>query len=238
MRKIRYKLGLILCLAASAGAVIAASGTIPVAGAQTSAGASADAPGAAESIDGIAARIEDDIITESELRELAAFQQVVDGRPMPRADLIKELADQWLTQGEADTAKFPRPSALDVNNAYAQLAMQFGGAEKFNSRCAAVGLSEAAVRRMLEQQLYLSRFLDYRFRPAAQVDDAQVEMYYREEFAPQLKARGQPVPPLEDVEETIREVLIQREITRRANEWLDDTRGRLQIETLPEGGAK
>jgi hypothetical protein len=242
MRSIRYWLSLILWLAAFAWPVTAASGsissTISGGGEQTSAAAAADAPGAVESVDGIAARIEDDIITESELHELAALQEVVDGEPKPRADLIKELADQWVTRGEADTAKFPRPSALDVNNAYAQLAMQFGGADKFKSRCATVGLNEMAVRRMLEQQLYLSRFLDYRFRPAAQVDDMQVEKYYQDEFAPQLKARGQQVPPLEDVQETIREVLIQREITRRANEWLEDTRGRLQIETLPEGSAK
>ena len=83
---------------------------------------------------------------------------------------------------------------------------------------------------MLEEQLYLSRFLDYRFRPAAQVTDAQVETYYRDEFSTQLKERGQQAPPLDSVEDTIREVLIQRAINERATQWLDDTRERLKIE--------
>jgi hypothetical protein len=191
-----------------------------------------------EIVDGIAARVEDDIITESEIRELAAFQRVVDRQAKPRTELITELAEQWIAQGEAGTAKFPRPSATDVDHAYAQLAMQFGGTKEFDARAAAEGLNEAAVRRMLEQQLYLSRFLDYRFRPAVQVDDAQVEAYYRDDFVPQVKASGQQVPPLENVEETIREVLMQREITKRATEWLDETRGHLQVEVLHPGSAQ
>jgi len=194
--------------------------------------------GTAQAVDGIAARIEDDIITESEVRELAAFQLLVDGKSKPRAELIRELVDQWATRGEADAEKFPVPSAADVNNAYAQLAMQFGGAKNFDSRAAAVELNEAAVRRLLGQQLYLSRFLDYRFRPAVQVDDAEIEAYYRDEFAPQVKERGQPVPSIENVQETIREVLVQRAITQRANEWLDNTRGHLQVEPIHEGDAR
>src|ERR1700733_15220973 len=55
-------------------------------------------------IDGVAARIEDDIIMESEVRELSAFQQLVDGKPKPRSDVIRELADQWILRGEAKTA--------------------------------------------------------------------------------------------------------------------------------------
>lgn len=193
--------------------------------------------GAARTIDGIAARIEDDIITESEVRELAAFQQLVDGRSESREEIIRELADQWIVRQEASAVNYQQPSQEEVDSANQQLAKQFPSAQEFKLRSAAVGLSEAAVRRLLQQQLHLSRFLDHRFRAAAQVDDQQIETYYQSEFAPQLKARGENVPPLEDVEDTIREVLIQRAITERAKKWLDDTRERLKIEILPEGAA-
>jgi hypothetical protein len=196
---------------------------------------SPSAQGGTQTVDGVAARIEDDIITDSEVRELAAFQQLVDGRSKPRGELIRELADQWIVRGEADTAQYPQPSAEDVERAYAQLEGQFASPEEFKRRCAAAGLSEAAVRRMLAGQLYLSRFLDYRFRPAAQVDQEQLQKYYDGEFAPQLKARGQAVPPLEDVEDTIREVLVQRQINERAQQWLDGTRDRLKIDIMSDG---
>jgi hypothetical protein len=192
--------------------------------------------GAGQTIDGVAARIEDDIITESEVRELAAFQQLVDGKPKPRSEILRELAEQWIVRGEANTARFSRPSQTDVDHAYASLAQQFKTPEEFQARCAAAGLTEAGVRRMLEEQLYLSHFIDFRFRPAAQISDQDIEKYYREEFAPQLKARGQPVPAMDEVDDTIREVLIQRAISERATRWLDETRDRLKIDVMTQGG--
>jgi len=190
------------------------------------------AEGAAEMVDGIAARIEDDIITESEVRELAAFQTLVDGQAKPREEVIRELADQWIVRGEASTANYPKPSAEDVDRAYSQLEKQFPSPAEFERRSATVGLGEAAIRRMLEQQLYLSRFLDFRFRPAAQVTEQQIEDYYKNEFAASLQKRRQPVPALEDVDEAIREVLIQQAISQRATAWMDDTRERLRIDVI------
>lgn len=196
---------------------------------------SASAADAGQTVDGVAARIEDDILTESEVRELGAFQQLVDGSEKPRTERISELADQWIVRGEIENAKYSPPSAADADRAYAQLAAQFSSPEDFTKRCAAAGLTEAAVRRMLTQQLYLSRFLDFRFRPAAQIDAKQIETYYENEFVPQLKARNQTVPPLDDVDDTIREVLIQRAISERATQWLDDTRSRLKIDVVSNG---
>jgi hypothetical protein len=191
--------------------------------------------GAPRIIDGIAARIEDDVITESEVHELAAFQQLVDGRAKSRQEIIRELADQWAVRQEAAATNYRQPSEEDVERTYEQLVKQFHSPVDFDGRIAAVGLSRAAVRRLLKQQLYLSRFLDYRFRPAAQIDQSQIEAYYNNEFVPQLRARGEKIPPIEEVEDTIREVLVQRAINDRATKWLDDTRERLKIDILPEG---
>jgi hypothetical protein len=213
-------------------------GAVNAAAHAQSRGASATRPsedGKEQSIDGVAARIEDDIITDSEVQELSAFQLLVDGQAKSRGEVIRELADQWIVNGEADTAKYPRPSSADADHAYANLASQFGSVDEFKARCAGAGLSEAAVRRILAQQLYLSRFLDYRFRPAAQVDQKRIQVYYDDEFAPQLKKRGETVPPLDDVADTIREVLIQRDITDRATQWLNDTRDRLKIDIVSNG---
>ena len=189
----------------------------------------------ARAVDGIAARIEDDIITESEVRELSAFQQLVDGKSKPRSDVINELEDQWIVRGEAKTEQFPSPSKEDTDRAYQQFLKQFPSADDFKARCSAAGLNDAAVRRLIEQQLYLSRFLDYRFRPQALVEQQDVEAYYDKEFVPQLKARSQSVPPLDSVQDTIREVLIQRSITENSQKWLDDTRSRLRVDVMAEG---
>jgi hypothetical protein len=125
-----------------------------------------------------------------------------------------------------------------VDRAYQEFVKQFPSPQEFQARCAALGLTDAAVRRILAQQLFLSRFVDYRFRPAAQVDEAQIGDFYHKEFAPQLEAKKQAVPPLEDVEDTIREVLIQRAISDRAAKWLDDTREHLKIDVVDQGAKR
>ncbi len=201
---------------------------------QTSSSRSSIAQGP-QTVDRIAARIEDDIIMESDVRELAGFQELVDGHSKARDELIRELAGEWIVRGEADAAKYPQPTNDDIENAYVRLVGQFASPEEFQKRMAEAGLSEAAVRRMLGQQLYLSRFLDYRFRSSAQVDQKQIETYYNEEFAPQLKTKGQTVPPLDSVADTIREVLVQRAITDRATQWIDETRAGLKIDVIPDG---
>jgi hypothetical protein len=200
--------------------------------------ASQSQPENPQQIDGVAARIEDDIITESEVHELGAFQQLVDGKPKSRPEILRMLGDQWMIRNEATSAKYAQPSSTDVDRAYAEFVKQFPSAEDFKQRCAEAGLSEAAVRRMVQQQLYLARFIDYRFRPTAQVTDQQVADYYRDEFVPQLKARNADVPPLEDVDDTIREVLIQRAINDRETKFLDENRERLKIDIVSkEGGS-
>ncbi len=192
-------------------------------------------PGNAVVVDGIAARVEDDIITESEVRELSGFQELVEGHAAPRNKVLDELIDQWIIRTEANAALFPHPAEVQVNRELERLQQQFKSPEAFHARLRELGLDEAAVRRLLRQELFLTRFLDYRFRPTEQVNQSQAEDYYHQELVPQLAARGQPLPPLEEVENQIREVLMQRAINDRATRWLDDSRSRLKID-IGSGG--
>jgi hypothetical protein len=186
-------------------------------------------------IDGVAARIEDDIITESEVRELSAFQLLVDGQSKPREEVIHELIDQWIVNGEANVAQFKSPPEDEVTHAFQQLVGKFSSPEEFRKRCAQSDLTEADVRRLITKEVYLSHFLDYRFRPAAQIGQKQIEAYYNNELVPKLKAQDQPVPALEDVEDAIQEVLVQRTISERSTEWLNETRTRLKIDVMSPG---
>jgi hypothetical protein len=188
-------------------------------------------------VDGIAARIEGDVLTESELNELSAFQRLVDGKATSRDELIRELTDQWIVNNEAQTSQFPRTSARDVDQALASLEKQSGSHDDFQKRLAELGLTENAVRRQLDMQIYLERFLDYKFRPAAQIDEQQIDDYYNGEFTKQAQAHGQAVPPLDEVHAEIRHLLTERIITQRSAQWLDDTRARLRIEILNGAGA-
>ena len=186
-------------------------------------------------VDRIVARVEDDILTLSELRELGRFQELVEGRAASDQKLLAELIEQWMVDTEATAAHYARPSEAEVTREVERLAKQLASPEAYGQRLRALGLSEAAVRRLVERQIYFARYLDYKFRPGARVDAAAVEQYYREQLLPPLRARGQPLPSLESVQDQIRELLVQRDISERAAKWLDEARARLKIEILLRG---
>jgi hypothetical protein len=188
-------------------------------------------------VDGIVERIEDDIITESEVRELEAFQTLLNGAAMSRDEVIRELTDQWIIRNEAGVNRFRRPSAEAQDHALETFSQQFASPQAMHVRLTEAGLTEAALKRMLGEQLYLSSFLEVKFRPVAQVTADQIDAYYSGEFTGDLKKRGAPIPPRADVEDPIRELLTERAVTERSERWLEDTRTRLHIERMPFAGA-
>jgi hypothetical protein len=200
------------------------------------AAARAQAQSTTVTVDGIAARIEGDIVTESQLNELAGFQKLVEGKAGSRADLLRELTDQWIVNAEAQTARFGRPKVEDVTQAFSDLEKRFASPDAFQKAIVDAGLTESAVRRQLELQIFLSRFLDYKFRPAAQVSESEVQEYYNGEFTKLAQARGEQVPPLDDVHADIRRLLTEKIINQRAEKWLDETRPRLRVEVFAAPG--
>jgi hypothetical protein len=181
-------------------------------------------------VDRIVARIEDDILLQSQVRELGAFQQLVDGQAESDDKLLKELIEQWVVATEADASHFPQPAQFEVDREMARLVSQFANVEKYQARLRELGLSDNQVRQLLIRQIYDERYVDYKFRPSVQVESADIETYYKQEFQSELAKKNQPVPSLTSVEEQIRELLFQRGISTMTSKWLDDTKSRLKIE--------
>jgi len=180
-------------------------------------------------VDRIVARIEDDIITLSEVRELGRYQQLVEGHAASDDRLLAQLIEQWIVSTEATAAHYPLPIEAEVNREIERLGRQFASPEAYRERLQQLGLPAAAVRRLMERQIYLGRYIDYKFRSAVQVDAGTIEKYYREQLVPPMAAKGQVAPALETVQDQIRELLVQAEISRRSAQWLEETRSRLRI---------
>ena len=184
-------------------------------------------------IDGIVVRIEDDIITLSELRELAAYQQLLDGHSQTNEELRSELIEQWVVNNEATTARFPLPAETEIDRETGRVENSFHDAAAFQQRLAAAGLTQSDLRRIVTRQIYLARYLDYKFRSSIQVDDAAIASYYRDHLVPEMQAKGQQAPPLEDVNAQISEVLIEQGVNDRTAAWFEETKPRLRIELEP-----
>jgi hypothetical protein len=187
-------------------------------------------------VDRIVARIEEDIILQSQVRELGAFQVLVEGHAESDDKLLDELIEQWVVETEATASHFPQPAKSEVDRELGRIQQTFASPEKYAARLAELGLSVAQARETLTRQIYVERYVDYKFRPSVRIEPADINAYYKNELLPELAKDNQPVPSQASVEEKIRELLIQRGISEQTAKWLDDTKSRLKIEITPTGG--
>jgi len=194
--------------------------------------------GAQEILDRIVARVENDIILLSDIQALSRYQQLVDGKSETQEQILDRLIDQWIVRTEADVSHFPHPSDPDIDRSLSQLQKSFASIDEYEARKKQSGLNDSEIRRIVGLQLYLSNYLDSRFRPGVQIDPKAIEDFYVNNVLPTAKSRGLEPPSLDAARDSIQEALIQQGINEQADGWLKESRVRLHIEKLLEEGAK
>ncbi|HKW33876.1 MAG TPA: hypothetical protein VJN92_12785 [Candidatus Acidoferrum sp.] len=193
---------------------------------------------AQEVVDRIVARVENDVILLSDVRALGRYQQCLDGKSETDAQILDRLIDQWIVRTEADASRSPRPSEADIDRAQNRVQNSFGSEQEYEERKKQASLNDQDVRAMVASQLYLSNYLDSRFRPAVQIDPKEIDNFYQTAVVPRAKARGQEPPTLDAARDSIQEALIQNGINQQAEQWLKESRLRLHVEKLLDQVAK
>ena len=193
---------------------------------------------AQEVVDRIAARVDVDVVLLSEIRALSRYQMFVDGKSESDRQILERLIDQWIVRNEASVSRIAQPSDEEVERSLTRLRRSFSSAEEFNERRKQSGLGEEDVRRMVRSQLYLSNYLDSRFRPSIQIDDRAIQEFYEKRVIPRAQSRGQNPPTLEAAHDFIQEALVQRSINEQADKWLKESRTRVRVEILLTEGQK
>ncbi len=193
---------------------------------------------AQEVVDRIVARVENDIILLSDVQELQRYQELVDGKSESGSAILDRLIDQWIVRSEANLSQFPQPNESEIDRGVSRVEKSFASPAEYEDRKKQSGLTDAEVRKIVASQLYLSNYLDSRFRPSAQVDEKAIEDFYQNKVIPTAKERGQTPPTLDASREVIQEALIQSNITDQADRWLKESRDRLHIQKFLDEGAK
>ena len=187
---------------------------------------------AQEVLDKIVAWVDTDIILLSDVRELARYQSFVDEKAESDAQILDRLIDQWIVRNEAKAALFPQPSGEEVQRSLERLKRSFSSPEAYADREKQAGLTDEDIVRMLTAQLYLSNYLDSRFRASVQINEKDIEEFYQTRVLPRAQSRGQTPPTLDAARGFIQEALVQRAINERADQWLQESRLRVRIEKM------
>lgn len=193
---------------------------------------------AQEVVDRIVARVENDVILLSDVRALSRYQQFLDGKSETDAQILDRLIDQWIVRTEADVSHSPRPSEAEIDRGLTRVRNLFASEQEYEARRKQAGLTEQDVRAIVASQLYLSNYLESRFRSAVQIDPKEIEDFYQTAVVPRAKARSQEPPSLEAARDSIQEALIQSGINLQAEQWLKESRLRLHVEKFLDEVAK
>ena len=183
------------------------------------------------------AGVRTDLITYSDLMWQLSLQPntVLDNptsQDLNRA--LRLLIDQRLILQEAEKIPTIVPSQKEVSDARDELARQFASPLEFQQRLQRVGLTSEKLNEIVEQRLKMEKYLDFRFRNFVVISQNEVADYYRDVYAPGLRARfpGRIVQPLEQVRGEIEKTLMEAKIESEMDAFLDTARERAEIVVL------
>lgn len=181
-------------------------------------------------IDRVLAVVNGEPITFSEVREAIALMPGIAPPPTPE-ETLERLIDARLMEHEARRYLQEPPSEEDSEAALRALMGRFATPEDYRATLRRLGIAEDYLRKRIQRELIVDRYVDRRFRPLVRVAQREVEEYYRTVLLPDLDP-GSPAT-LGEVESLIRNILGQRDLNRRISVWVDELKSSASIVRLP-----
>jgi parvulin-like peptidyl-prolyl isomerase len=150
-----------------------------------------------------------------------------------RRRVLNSLIEERLRFHEIDRYGLEQVPVADIEKAVAKVRAGFKDEASFQKALKEVGLTPKGLSQLMARQLLVLTYVDERLGPRVFVTFDDINKYYRTVLAPEMQKRGQPVPPLEDVREDIREVLKQQKLTQELQTWTEELRAKADVVIYP-----
>jgi hypothetical protein len=96
------------------------------------------------------------------------------------------------------------------------------------------GVSDDDLRAAVTGELRRHEFMVERFEQFIRVSDEELLKYFNETYAPELRRRGEPVPPAEEGMQEVRQNVVALKVNEEIEVWLNDLKRRSLIEKIPQ----
>jgi parvulin-like peptidyl-prolyl isomerase len=187
-----------------------------------------------ETVDRIAATVNDVAIPESEVRKAMVTSAL---RPEPdetpeafRSRVLDALIDQHLEYEDAQRFGPAPPDANEIAAAMRRLEERLRAEGKDpDAEFVRAGLTREEVRASIERQLLIQRYLRERFTPVALADEERAREEYEKHYVPERRAAGLPVPPFEAVADEMRKRAQERAFEEEIEKWRRELRQKARI---------
>jgi len=173
--------------------------------------------------DRILAVVDDDPVLASEVDQVLLLgiirQEPEENERAVRRRTLDFLIEERLRFHEVDRFGFAEVPVEVVDEEFDKLEQRLGGAERLAAAIDELGLDEQGVRQVLARQVMVWVYVEERLGARIFVGLEDIRKYYDESLVPQLKERGDPVPPVEEVREAIRTLLREQRMNEELERW-------------------
>ena len=192
------------------------------------------APAYAVTVDRIAAVIDQQVLTVSEVNQLAQirFFPRVAGRSEDdyRHDILEALIAQALRYRDVErfgAQDIPKDS---IESRRVEIQHRFASPADLDAALARAELTLDELRTLIKRQLQVEAYIQERFAPLVFVANDDITAYYNGPWHQQRVERGLPIAPLGDVREEIRTLIRSRQLDQQVETWTTQLRARANVD--------
>ena len=174
-------------------------------------------------IDKIAAIVNQDVITESELDAMEELDLRLSG--LPREDsILQERINFHLVLQQLKTQPPVLLAQDEVDAALKSYELRYGGEEGMNDFLNGIGMNRDDLTLEIHNQFRIRKFIRDRFRPFVNITIEDAEDYYEKVYKPAAEMLAKDVPPFAEVFSEIQNLMVESMIQDRIEEWLQELR--------------
>jgi len=187
-----------------------------------------------EIIDRIAAIVNDEVITTSEI------DQHIIIRLIPRAAgenddqygerILSEMIAYRLRYSDVERFGAVEVSPEDLEVRIAEIRDRFSDPQAFDSALAEAEMSPDALEEILLKRIQVEQYIDERFSPLIFISLEEIEEHYLKVWLPARVSDGLPDPGLASVREEIRAILRAERLAGEVGRWTEQLLGRSNVD--------
>ncbi len=179
-------------------------------------------------VDRLLAVVDDDPILESQLDQMIGIgmveQQDAEDEARFRRRILDGLIEEKLRFHEVDRFGFAEVPVDEVEEQFEAVRDRFPDAQSFQARLQELNLNELGLRQLLARQVMVLIYVEERLGARVFVGLEEIQAYYDAVLVPQLEASKEPIPPVREVREAIRQVLREELLNEEIERWTDELR--------------
>ena len=190
-------------------------------------------PASAVTVDRIAAVVDRQVLTVSEITQLVEirfFPRLSAADDEYRREVLDALIAQALRFRDVERFGAQDITAGAIESRVREMQRRFSSEAEFAAALDHAELTPEEVRALARRQLQVEAYIQERFAPLVFVTTEEIEEYYRATWSQQRRERGLPVPPLREVLEEVRGAVRSGRLQTEIDRWTAQLRARANVD--------